>query len=164
VVTLILSAAPTRRAEALTLINPAAAPTAKAASDGMITEIRHGGGGRGGGGFHGGGFRGGGAHFGGGGFRGGGFHAGRIGGFRGGPVYRGHVAGFRYGGYRYGGYRYAGRPYFHRRHYFHRRFYGGYYPYYYLRFHRCRTVWTYYGPRRICRWRHWYPWSLPYYW
>src|SRR2546423_2183502 len=60
-----LSAVPGERAEALSLINPGALPTAKYASDGLI-EVRNG---RGGGGFHGGGFRGGG----GGGFHGGGF-------------------------------------------------------------------------------------------
>jgi hypothetical protein len=75
---------------------------------------------------------------GGGGFHGGGFHGG---GFRGGFVGRPHV--------------WAGhRGDFHRRHFFRPRFYGGTYPYYY---HgpRCRIVWTYYGPRRICRWHHW---------
>src|SRR5258705_11591956 len=75
---LALSAAPGERAEALSLINPGAVPTAKYASGGLTTEVRggHGGhGGHGGGGFHGGsfhgggGFRGGGAAFHGGGFR-----------------------------------------------------------------------------------------------
>src|SRR5258708_15524025 len=95
---LAVSAAASQRAEALSLINPGAVPTAKYASDGLTTEVRgghgggghggggggfHGGGGggfRGGGGFHGGGFRGGGAAFPGGGFRGGGaaFHGGRV--------------------------------------------------------------------------------------
>ena len=49
----------------------------------------------------------------------------------------------------YHGYRFA-----HFRH--HRRFFhGGYYPYYH---HRCRIVWTHYGPRRVCwhRWHHRY--------
>src|SRR5215208_6804841 len=90
-----LSAVPGERAEALSLINPGAVPTAKDASDGLI-EVRNGHGGRGGGGFHGGGFRGGGAAFHGGGFRGGGaaFH-GR--GFRtGGAAF--HGGGFRSGG------------------------------------------------------------------
>lgn len=135
-----------------------------------------GGGGFRGGGFHGGGFRGGGAAFHGGGFRGGGpaFHGGGFrgggmaihrGGFRAAPVYRG--GGFRAapvyrgGGYRYG-YRHAyHRPHFHhhRRH-FHRRFYvaPAYYGYpsYGYRHRYCRVVWTYYGPRKICRpwWRH----------
>src|SRR5260370_40291673 len=58
---LALSAAPGERAEALSLINPGVAPTAKYASEGLTTEVRggHGGGGHGGG-VHGGGFHGGG--------------------------------------------------------------------------------------------------------
>src|SRR5713226_6806476 len=58
--TLMLSAAPGQRAEALSLINPGGAPAAKQISDGLTTEVRggHGGGGHGGGGFHGGGGRG----------------------------------------------------------------------------------------------------------
>jgi hypothetical protein len=164
---LALSAAPSQRAEALSLINPGVVPIAKYASDGLTTEVRGGGRGGGGGGFHGGGggFRGGG----GGGFRGGGFHGGGAafhgGGFRtGGAVYRGggyrtaHV--FRGGGYRYGGYRFAHRHHFHR-HFIHRRFYGSYYPYYYPH-RRCRIVWTYYGPRRICHYRH--HWGYRRYW
>jgi hypothetical protein len=61
---LMLSAAPVQRAEALSLINPAAVPTAKYASEGLTAEVRggHGGHGHGGGGFHGGGHRGGGFH------------------------------------------------------------------------------------------------------
>jgi hypothetical protein len=164
VATLMLSAGPVRRAEALTLINPATLPAAKAASDDLITQVRHGGGGgghgggfRAGGGFRGGGFHGGGGHFGG--FRSGGFRAAPIGGFRAAPVYRAHFGGYRYGGYRrYGGY--YGYRHFHRRYY-----YGGYYPYYsYPR--RCRIIWTYYGPRRVCRWHHWHRWGYPYrmYW
>jgi hypothetical protein len=71
---LVLSAVPDQRAEALSLINPAAAPAAKQVSDGLTTEVRGGRGGGGGGGvFRGGGFRA--AHV----FRGGGF---RHGGFR----------------------------------------------------------------------------------
>jgi hypothetical protein len=57
---LALSAAGSQRAEALSLINPAAMPTAKYASNGLTTEVRggHGHGGRGGGAaFHGAGFR-----------------------------------------------------------------------------------------------------------
>lgn len=145
VATLMLSAGTAQRAEAVTLINPATVPAAKAATDDGIIQVRHGGGGHGGH-FHGGGFRGGGFH--GGGFRAGGFHGG---GFRAAPVYRGHVGGYRYGGFRhYGIY----RP--HYRHHFHRRvYYGGYYPYYsYPR--RCRIIWTYYGPRRVCRWPRWH--------
>jgi len=99
VAALVLLGAPTRQAEALTLVNPAAVPAAKSTTEGMITQVR-GGGFHGGGGFRGGGFRGGGAHFGGGGFRGG-----HVGGFRGGGRYYGgrHF----YGGrrfYGYGGY------------------------------------------------------------
>ena len=52
------------------------------------------------------------------------------------------------------------RPHFHHRHHFHRRFYApAYYgyPYYYGYRHRyCRVIWTYYGPRKICRYRPWY--------
>ena len=57
---LALSATASQRAEALSLINPGAVPTAKYASDGLTTEVRggHGGGGHGG---HSGGFRSGGA-------------------------------------------------------------------------------------------------------
>lgn len=139
--TLMLSAGTARRAEAMTPINPTALPAAKAATADLVTQVRHGGGGHGGG-FHGGGFH------------GGGFHGG---GFRAAPAF--HGGGYsgihRYGGYggyhRYGGY----RPAYYGHHHFHRRFYGGYYPYYsYPR--RCRVIWTYYGPRRICRWHRWH--------
>ena len=103
--TLMLSAGTARRAEALTLINPATSPATKAAADDLVTQVRHGGHG---GGFHGGGFRGGGFHGGGrhiGGFRGGGFRGGHIGGFRAAPAFRhSHVGGYRYGGFRHGGY------------------------------------------------------------
>src|SRR3954462_4362570 len=82
------AAASQQRAEALSLASPGAAPSAKFATDGLTTEVRHGGHGGGGGGFRGGGggFRGGGGGFHGGGFRGGGaaFHAG---GFRGGAIH-----------------------------------------------------------------------------
>lgn len=153
IVTVLVSAASSRRAEAVTLINPVASPAAKAASDGLITEVRHGGGGHGG-------------HFSG--FRGG-FHAARIGGLHAAPAYSGHR---RIGTYPYGGYRYVGHPYVRRHHHFYRRYYGGfyssYYPYYYAypRYHRCRIIWTYYGPRRVCHWHRWYRWgySYPYYW
>ena len=160
---LVLSAAANQRAEALSLINPGAVPTAKYAAEGQTTEVRggHGGGGHGGGGgFHGGGggggFHGGGAAFhGGGGFRGGGaaFHGGgfRSGGavFQGGGFRAGHV--FRGGGFRHGGFAF-------RHHRFHRHFYGSYYdyPYYYYPYRRCRIIWTYYGPRRVCHYRHWH--------
>ncbi|MDA9464225.1 hypothetical protein [Bradyrhizobium sp. CCBAU 53415] len=163
--TLMLSAGTARRAEALSLINPATSPATKAATDDLVTQVRHGGGHGGhGGGFHGGGFRGGGFHGGGhiGGFRGGGFHRGHIGGFRAAPAFRhSHVGGYRYGGVRYGGYggyhRHWGyhRPHYGYRH-FHRRYYvGGYYPYYHYP-RRCRIIWTYYGPRRVCRWPRWH--------
>ena len=46
------------------------------------------------------------------------------------------------------------RPFYHRRH-FHRRFYAPYYANYSY-YPRCRIVWTYYGPRKICRYRHWH--------
>ncbi|UWU92560.1 hypothetical protein [Bradyrhizobium sp. CB1015] len=163
--TLMLSAGSARRAEALSLINPATSPLTKAATDDLVTQVRHGGhGGHGGGHFHGGGFRGGGGHIGG--FRGGGFHGG---GFRAAPAFHhSHVGGYRYGGYRYGGYGGVHRHWgHHHRHYgyrhFHRRYYyGGYYPYYHYP-RRCRIIWTYYGPRRVCRWPRWhYPYR--YYW
>ena len=63
----------------------------------------------------------------------------------------------RYSGIRYGGYRVA--PHY-RHHHFHRRFYApAYYDYprYYAYPHRyCRVIWTYYGPRKICRYRPWH--------
>jgi hypothetical protein len=133
----ILMLAPVQRAEALSPASPGALPlSSKYLSDGLI-EVRGGhGGGHGGGGFRGGGFHGGGG-FRGGGFRGyhGGFHRG---GFAGRQVFVGH------------------RHHFRGPHFFRPRFYGGYYPYYYGP--RCRVIWTYYGPRRICRWhhRHWH--------
>ena len=105
-------AASQQRAEALSLASPGTAPAAKYATDGLTTEVRHGGGGHGGGGFRGGGgggFRGGG----GGGFRGGGFQAADLGrraafhggGFRGGgmAIHRGGFRAapvFRGGGFR----------------------------------------------------------------
>lgn len=161
-----------QRAEAVSLASPGAAPAVKYAIDGVTTEVRHGG--HGGGGFRGGGggFRGGGFH--GGGFRGGGFHGGgrafHGGGFRGGgfAVHRGFRPApvFRGGGMRYG-YRHAyHRPHFYGRPHFHRRFYApryyGYpayygYPGYYGYRHRyCRIVYTYYGPRKICKIRPWW--------
>jgi hypothetical protein len=178
---LAFAAASHQRAEALSLASPGTAPSAKFATDGLTTEVQHrghggggfrgggggggfhGGGFRGGGGFHGGGFRGGGAAFHGGGFRGGGaaFHGGGFrgggmaihrGGFRGGPVFHG-------GGHRFVHRHAFHRPHFHHRRHFHSRFYiaPAYYTYpayYYPR--RCRVIWTYYGPRKICRpwWRH----------
>ena len=176
---LALSAASIPRAEALSLINPGAAPAAKMAAGEPATQVRFGGhgGGGGGGGFHGGGggFHGGGGgvHIGGGGFRAGGggpvFHGGGMrysgaafqgGGYRAGPpAFRGggyRYSAVRYGGLRYGGHRFGGYRFAHRHH-----FRGGYYPYYnddypyYYSYHRCRIVWTYYGPRRVCHWHHW---------
>lgn len=175
-------AASHQRAEALSLASPGTAPAAKYATDGLTTEVRHGGGGgggfrgggggggfRGGGGggfrgggaaFHGGGFRGGGPAFHGGGFRGGGMAVHR-GGFRAGPAFHGggfrpvrvyHGSGFRHG------YRHAyHRPHFyhHRRH-FHRRVYFAPSYYAYPRYRVCRVIWTYYGPRKICKFRPWH--------
>lgn len=154
------------RADALSLASPAALPSAKYASDELTIEVR--GGHRGGGG---GGFRGGGAAFHGGGFRGGGM-AFRSSGFRPAPIYRGggfraaHIyrpaPAFRYGGgYRihrhayYQPYHYR-RHHIHRRHFFHRRYYAPIYSYPRCTFpyrYTCRVVWTYYGPRKICRCR-----------
>ena len=65
-----------QRAEALSLASPGTAPSAKFATDGLTTEVRHGG--HAGGGFHGGG----GGGFRGGGGGGGGFRGGRDGGRR----------------------------------------------------------------------------------
>lgn len=110
---LIVSAATSERAQAVSLINPGAAATAKVVADGLTTQVRggHSGGGHGGGGGHGwgGGVRGGAA-----------IHSGA---FRTGPVFRGSGvrSGVRFGGHRFG-------------HRHHRRFFaGGYYddyPYY----------------------------------
>ena len=134
---LALSATPGERAEALSLINPGGVPSAKYASNGLATEVRGGHGGHGGG-FHGGGFRSGGAAF-------------HNGGFRTAHVFHG-------GGFRHSGFAFR----HHHRHFFHRRFYASYYddyPYYY-RHRRCRIIWTYHGPRRICHYRHWrHRWS-----
>ncbi|MBR0791350.1 hypothetical protein JQ631_19920 [Bradyrhizobium manausense] len=155
VATLMLAAGTTRRAEAMTPINPTALPAAKAASADMMIQVRHGGGG-GGGHFHGGG-----GHFGG--FHGGGGHF-HGGGFRAAPAF--HGGGMRYGGIHYGGYhRHWGggyyRPHYGYRHFHRRYYYGGYYPsYHYPR--RCRVIWTYYGPRRICHWHRWHRWHHPY--
>jgi hypothetical protein len=152
----VLAVSPQQRAEALSLASPGTAPSAKVATEEAVIQVRggHGGGGHGHGG-GGGGFRGGGGFHGG----GGGFHGGVIhgGGFRAAPVFRGGG----YGGYRavhHGGYRQAYfRLHFVHRHHF-RRFYGpSYYPAYYGYPHRyCRVVWTYYGPRKICRYRPWH--------
>jgi hypothetical protein len=101
----------------MSLITPSSSPSAKQASEGLTTEVRHGGGGWHGGGGH---WHGGGGWHHGGGWHGGGFHVAR----------------------------------FHHRH-----FYGGYYPAYYGGYYyhpACRIVWTYYGPRRICGYHHWW--------
>jgi hypothetical protein len=140
VVAAVLMLAPAQRAQALSLASPGAIPlSAKYVSDGLI-EVR---GGHGGfhGGFHGGGFRGG--------FHGGGFHGGGFRGFqRGfGGFHRGFIGRHVWGGHRF---------HFRARHFFRPRFYGGYFPYIYGP--RCRIVWTYYGPRRICRWHHRHHW------
>jgi hypothetical protein len=151
VAVLLFSAAP-QRTQAMSLITPGATPMAKAASDGII-QVRggHGGGGHGGG-FHGGGFHGGGFHGGG---HGGGFHGGGFHGFHGGGG-SWHGGGW-HGGWHGGGFHHHGFAHFHHR----RFFYGGYYPNYGY-YHRpyCRVIWTYYGPRRVCR--HWH--QRRYYW
>ena len=134
-----LALAAGQRAEAMSLITPGTSP-AKAVGDGLI-QVRggHGGGGHGGGG-HGGGH--------GGGFHGGGFHGGGM-----------HAL-----------------PWWRRRHALWRRstitaaiasrisiiiavssmvattrYYYSYYPH-------CRIIYTYYGPRRVCGYRHWHRW------
>jgi hypothetical protein len=122
---LALSAAGGQRAEALSLINPGAVPTAKYASNGLTTEVRGG---------HG--------------------HGGHGGAFRGSGFRSGGAAGFRGGGFRQGGFGIR-----HHRHHFHRHFYYAppdYYPY-----RRCRIIRTYYGPRRICHYRHWHNGGYP---
>ena len=142
---LVLSAVPDQRAEALSLINPAAAPSAKQVSDGVTTEVRGGGHGGGGGGHGGGGSS----------FRGGGggavFHSSgiRSGGavFRGGGVRAAHI-------YRGGAYRYGGNHFVHRHHFRRNFYYGPSYSYYPHR--NCRIIWTYHGPRKICRYRPWH--------
>jgi hypothetical protein len=147
----VLSAAPGQRAEALSLINPGAMPAAKHAPEGLTTEVRGGhgsggGGGRGGGGYHGGGGGGGGAAIHSGNFRSGGavFHGSGI---RSAQVFRGSA--IRHSGFAF------------RHHRFHRRFFYGasYYPYddypYYNSYRRCHIVFTHYGPRRVCHYRHW---------
>ncbi len=149
---LVLSAAPSRRAEALSLINPGAAPTAKMASGALTTEVR--GGGHGGGGHVGGGgsYHGGGGYHGGGAFHGAAIHAGgfRSSGamFHGGGFQTARV--FHGGGLRHGGFAFR----HHRRHFFYGASYYDY-PYYYYPYRRCHIVWTYYGPRRVCHYRHW---------
>jgi hypothetical protein len=132
---LVLSAAFGERADALSLINPGAAHAAKQVSEGLATEVHggHGGGGHGGGGHGGGGYHGGGFH-------GGGYHTAHV---------------FRGGGFRHGGFAFR----HHHRHFFYGPGYYDDYPYYYP-YRRCHIVWTHYGPRRVCHFRHW----RPHYW
>ena len=169
---LAFAAASQQRAEALSLASPGTAPSAKFATDDLTTEVRHGGHGGGGGGFRGGG--GGGFRGGGGGFRGGGFMAvdseaavprsmaagseavalrSIVAAFAPRPCSAAAACATEYRHVYH-------RPHFHHRHHFHRRFYApSYYayPYYYGYRHRyCRVIWTYYGPRKICRYRPWY--------
>jgi hypothetical protein len=153
-----------QRAEALSPVNPVASPIAKYASDALITQVHGGHGGGGGGGGHGGG---GGGHF------GGGSHFGGVGGgvHLGGPAFHSGAAGFHSSGmhavhgggfYHHGGARFAAPMMFghhhHHRH-FGPRFYG-YAPTYYDDYDEprrfCRTVWTHYGPRKICRYHPWF--------
>ena len=54
--------------------------------------------------------------------------------------------------FRGGGYRFAHRHHFHRRFVYGPSYYD--YPYYYP-YRRCHVVLTYYGPRRVCHYRHW---------
>ncbi|HEY2213273.1 MAG TPA: hypothetical protein VGH62_16995 [Bradyrhizobium sp.] len=80
--------------------------------------------------------------------RGGHGHGGHGGGFHGGGAAF-HGAGFHHGGF---GIR-------HHRHHFHRHFY--YAPSDYYSYPRCRIVRSYYGPRRICHYRHWHHGGYP---
>ena len=137
---LVLSAATSERAEAVSLINPATAVAAKHVSGGMTTEVRggHGGGGVGVHAFHSVG------HVGGAVYHGSAYRSGPV--FHGGRYRTAHV--FRGGGFRHGGFAF-------RHHRVHRHFY--YAPSYYYYPHRyCRVIWTYYGPRKICRLRPWH--------
>lgn len=82
-----------------------------------------------------------------------GFHS--FGGGGGGHYYGGagryYGGGHYYGGPRYYGHRWGPRYYGGSSFYFGPGYYYGSYP------RRCRVVWTYYGPRRICRlYRPWY--------
>ncbi len=140
---LALSAVPAQRAEAMSPVNPGTAPSQSATQD-LLVQVRggHGGGGAG----HGFGGHMGGGHIGGGHFGGGHFGGAR---FVGGGGWHGGWHGARVA--HFGG--------FHRGFHHRRFFYGGYYPYYYPYYHhRCRIVWTYYGPRRVCWHRHWHRW------
>jgi len=147
---LTLSAFASERAEALSLVNPAAAAAGKVAADGLAIEVRGGHGGSGGYGGHAG--------------YGGSFHSApsfQSGAFRTGPAVVGS------------GTRFGGRHFAHGRH-FRRVFIGGVYydypydddyPYYeeypaYSAAPGCRIVVTDYGPRQVCNYR---PWRHHYY-
>jgi hypothetical protein len=144
----VLSATPGQRAEALSLINPGAMQAVKHAPEGLTTEVRHGGGG-------GGGRVGGGGSYHGGGGGGAAIHSGSV--RSSGPVFQGSAIRsgpvFRSSGIRHSGFAF--------RHHHRRFFYGAsYYPYYddypyYYSYRRCPVVWTHFGPRRICHYRHW---------
>ena len=182
------AAASQQRAEALSLASPGTAPSAKFATDGLTTEVQHRGGGGGFRGGGGGGFRGGGGggfRGGGGGFRGGGAHsmaAASAVAARPFTAVVSEVVGWRstvavfvrrpssmaadtasHIVTRFHRSHFVHRHHFGHRRFFHRRFYyaPAYYTYpayYYPR--RCRVIWTYYGPRKICRYR---PWHAHYY-
>jgi hypothetical protein len=84
----------------------------------------------------------------------GGHGGGHGGGFHGGGGFRGFHGGFHRGGFA-GRHVFVGhRAHFRGRHFFRSRFHDGYYPYTYGA--RCRVIWTYYGPRRICRTHRWH--------
>jgi hypothetical protein len=145
----LLAAAPSPRAEAKSLASSpvvsSLASTAKAAAGGFVTEVRSGGGGHGGAG---------GSHMGGGMHSGGGMHVGGYhgGGWHGGSMHHG-------GGFHHGGFRFA----HHHRHFFGGSYYPDYFPDYYY-YPRCRTVWTSYGPHRVCYHRHWHRWHRRHHW
>jgi hypothetical protein len=123
---LMLIAAPVERAQAVSLINPAASAQTKHLSDNLVVQVH-----RRGGGFR--GFHGGGRHF-------------------GGHRHFGH----RHFGHGHFGHRHVHfhRPFVHR-HYWRPRpvIYPYYYSQPRL---FCRRVWTDFGPRRICRHRPWW--------
>jgi hypothetical protein len=129
--TLMLSIAASERTEAMSPINPGPSPAAQDATDDLTIPVRGGHGHSGGHGHGGGHWHGGGGHW----HGGGGWHRG--------------------GGWHGGGWHHARFHHFH-----HRRFYGGgYYPYYsntYYYPRRCRIVYTYWGPRRVCHRRYWH--------
>jgi hypothetical protein len=92
-------------------------------------------------------------------------------------VFRGGGGGHRFAAPGIVRHHYApGRAHFHHRHHFRPRYYGYAQPYYYPRYsyypkRYCKIVYTYYGPRKICRYRPWHQhWRyrprlrLPIYW